>query len=91
MPHRFAKAVYHLRLPFVLAVLFLAAMTSIPTDSAAVVCPSACDVQYYYDAARTKPAGFCTGSCYPGGAYCYGDITDYFKQSNCEPCCPYQP
>ena len=53
MPHRFAKAVYHLRLPFVLAVLFLAAMTSIPTDSAAVVCPSACDVQYYYDASRS--------------------------------------
>jgi hypothetical protein len=91
MRQRFAKFMYPLRLPFVLAVSSIAAITSMPADSSATVCPKACDVQYYYDAARTQPAGFCTGACYPGGAYCYGDITDYYKNSNCEPCCPYQP
>jgi hypothetical protein len=89
MRPRFARFVYLSRLPFVLAVLFLAAMTSLPADSrAAAGCNSrACDVQYYYDAARTQPAGVCYGACYPGGAVCYGDWgTDYFSRSNCEPC-----
>jgi len=86
-----ARFVYLSRLPFALAVLSIAAITSMPADSAATPCPRACDVQYYYDAARTQPAGFCTGACYPGGASCYGDITDYLKESNCEPCCPFQP
>jgi hypothetical protein len=83
--------VYHLRLPFVVALLFIAAMTSMPVDSAAVICPKACEVQYYYDSARTQPAGWCQQACYPGGAYCDGDMTDYYKLSNCEPCCQYQP
>ncbi len=86
MSQRLSRFVYPLRLPFVLVLLFIAAMTSLPADSAAVSCPSACDVQYYYDAARTQPAGFCVGACYPGGASCWGDITDYFRRSNCEPC-----
>lgn len=92
MRQRFARFVYLLRLPFVLAVLFIAAMTSIPVDSrAAGNCSQACDVQYYYDAARTQPAGICYGSCIPGGALCYGDWgTDYFRKSNCEACeCPW--
>ena len=85
MRQRFAKIVYPLRLSFVLAVLFIAAMTSLPADSAAFT-DRQCEVQYYYDAARTQPAGFCYQACYPGGATCWGDITDYYKISNCEPC-----
>jgi hypothetical protein len=82
----FARFVYPLRLPFVLMVLFIAAMTSLPADSGAANCPTACEYQYYYDSARTQPAGTCYGACYPGGAWCTGDITDYYKRYACEPC-----
>jgi|GEM_PF-3493582 len=90
MTQRFGKFVSPLRLPFLLAVLVIAAVTSVPADSRAYPgCPSMCDVDYYYDAARTQYAGHCLGSCYPGGASCTGDITDYYHQYNCELCsCP---
>ena len=83
----FARFAYPLRLPFVSVLLFVAAVTSMPAASTAGVCPRMCDVQYYYDSARTQPAGFCTSACYPGGAWCTGDITDYYKNSYCESCC----
>jgi hypothetical protein len=87
MRQRFAKFVYPLRLPFLLVVLVIVAMTSLPRDSrAALNCPTICEYDYYYDAARTQWAGYCQGACYPGGAYCYGDITDYYHRYNCEPC-----
>lgn len=86
MSQRFAKFLHPLRLPFVFVVLFSAAMTSLPTDSAAITCPMMCEYQYYYDSARTQPAGICYSACYPGGAWCDGDVTDYYKRSNCEPC-----
>jgi len=92
MSQRFVRLAYHLRLPFILALLFVAAMTSMPADSVAVGCAPACRYEYFYDAARTQPAGDCYGACYPGGAYCvWGAPTDYYRRSECEPCCGYQP
>ena len=92
MSQRFGKFVSRLRLPFLLAALVIAAITSVPADSHAFPnCPSMCQVDYYYDAARTQYAGTCYGACYPGGAYCDEGavITDYYHQYNCEPCsCP---
>ena len=85
MRQRFAKSLYSLRLPFLLAALVIAAMTSLPVDSRAA-CPRACDYQYYYDAAHTQPSGWCVGACYPGGAHCDGVITDYSVRVACEPC-----
>jgi hypothetical protein len=85
MSQRFARFMYPLRLPFAVVVLFIAVMTSLPADSFAG--SWACEYQYYYDAARTQPAGGCYGSCVPGGAWCYGDITDYYTRSACEYCC----
>jgi hypothetical protein len=92
MRQRSARFVHPLRLPFVLAVLFIAAMTSLPADSrAAWTCPTMCEYDYYYDAARTQWAGYCQGACYPGGAWCTGDITDYYRRYGCERCdCPIQ-
>lgn len=91
MRQRFARFVSPLRLPFVLAVLVIATMTSLPADSRAGSCPSMCEYDYYYDAAHTQLAGYCAGACYPGGAWCTGDITDYYHRYNCEPCCQYMP
>jgi hypothetical protein len=82
----FARFVCPLRLPFVLAVLFVAVMTS-PADSHAAGCFRACDYQYYYDAAHTQPSGWCVAACYPGGAHCEGDITDYSVRVACDYCC----
>jgi len=86
MRQRFARFVHPLRLPFVLGVLFVAAMTSLPANSRAAVC-RACDYQYYYDAAHTQPSGWCVAACYPGGAHCEGDITEYYERAGCEYCC----
>jgi hypothetical protein len=87
MRRSFARFVSPLRLPFVLAVFVIAAMTSLPADSgAAPYCPTMCEYDYYYDSARTQWAGYCQGACYPGGAYCYGVITDYYRRYGCEPC-----
>jgi hypothetical protein len=83
---RFARFVYPLRLAFASAVLFIAAMTSLPADSVAG-CTRACRYEYFYDAALTQPAGDCYGACYPGGAFCvWGAPTDYYRRSECEPC-----
>jgi len=79
MRQRFARFVSPLRVPFLVAVLVLAAMASLPADSAAVCHPSRFwEYDYYYDAAHTQYAGYCTGACYPGGAWCMGDVTDYY-------------
>jgi hypothetical protein len=59
MSKRFNKFVYRLRLPFLLAVLVIVAVTSMPADSHALQCPKMCEVDYYYDAARTQLAGHC--------------------------------
>jgi len=87
MRQRFAKFLYPLRLPFLLAALVIAAMTSVPTDSRAAGCFRACDYQYYYDAAHTQPSGWCVGACYPGGAHCDGVITEYSVRVACDYCC----
>jgi hypothetical protein len=79
MRQRFARFVYPLRLAFVLAVLFIAAMTSLPANSRANN-TTVFDYQYYYDAAHTQPSGWCVSGCYPGGAYCEGDITQYYEK-----------
>jgi hypothetical protein len=84
MSQRVARFVHTLRLPFVLAVLFIAGMTSLPVGSHAAT--KAFDYQYYYDAAHTQPSGFCTAACYPGGAYCEGVITEYYEKMGCG-CC----
>jgi hypothetical protein len=84
MRQRLARFIYPLRLPFVLTILFIAAMTSLPADSRAA--SRACDYQYYYDAAHTQPSGWCVGACYPGGAHCDGEITDYYVRSGCTDC-----
>jgi hypothetical protein len=78
MRQSFARFMYPLRLPFVSAVLFIAAMTSLPADSSAARCTRFWEYDYYYDAAHTQWAGYCTGACYPGGAWCTGDVTDYY-------------
>jgi hypothetical protein len=77
MRQRFAKFVYPLRLPF-LAVLVIAALTSLPADSHAFRCYTYWDYDYYYDAAHTQWAGSCVGSCEPGGAWCTGEQTGYY-------------
>jgi hypothetical protein len=69
--------VYILRLPLS-AALVIAAMTSLPADSYAGKCVRFWEYDYYYDAAHTQWAGYCTGSCEPGGAWCMGDITEYY-------------
>jgi hypothetical protein len=85
MRQRFARFVYRLRLPFLLAVL--AAMTSLPTTShAAPTCPRIYDYYYYYDAAHTQYAGFCETACDPGGAWCTGVQTDYYVRYGGELC-----
>jgi len=85
MRQRLASFVHPLRLPFLLAVLVIATMTSLPADSHAAG-TRACEYDYYYDAAHTQYAGYCQGACYPGGAWCTGVITDYFVRYGCEPC-----
>jgi hypothetical protein len=84
MSQRFARLVHPLRLPFVLAVLVVAAMTSLPSVSRAS--GTAWDYQYYYDAAHTQPSGYCVAACYPGGGYCEGVITEYYEKAGCG-CC----
>jgi hypothetical protein len=88
MHQRFARIVYHLRLPFVLGVLFIATMTSLPAPShASVGCPArACLYDYYYDAAHTQFAGQCQEACYAGGQYCTGEVTEYSVRTGCDPC-----
>lgn len=79
MRQRFARFVSPLRLPILLAVLVIAAMTSLPADSsAAPYCPRIWEYDYYYDAAHTQWAGYCTGACYPGGGWCTGVQTEYY-------------
>lgn len=78
MRHRFAKFVSPLRLPFLLVALFLVTLTSIPADSLAGNCPRIWEYDYYYDAAHTQYAGYCSGACYPGGAFCIGVQTEYY-------------
>ena len=68
-----------------LTVLVIAAMTYLPADSRAAV--KVCEYQYYYDAAHTQPAGYCFPSCYAGGNYCIGDVTEYYDRVNCGPPC----
>jgi hypothetical protein len=77
MRRRFARFMYPLRLPILLPVLVLAAMASLPEDSRAA-CARFWEYDYYYDAARTQWAGYCTGACYAGGAYCTGTQTEYY-------------
>jgi hypothetical protein len=67
-----------------LAVLVVAALASLPTDSFAA---KICDYEYYYDAAHTQNAGYCFASCYAGGNYCIGDVTAYYSLVNCAPYC----
>jgi hypothetical protein len=78
MRQRLTRFMYPLRLPFAFAVLFIAVMTSLPADSSAGGCVRFWDYDYYYDAARTQWAGYCAGSCEPGGAWCMGDVTAYY-------------
>lgn len=78
MRQRLAKLVHPLRLPFVLAVLFVAVMTSLPSESRAARCTRFWEYDYYYDAAHTQWAGYCTGSCVPGGGWCTGVQTEYY-------------
>jgi hypothetical protein len=86
MRQRFARFVYPLRLPL-MAVLVIAAMTSLPADSrAAGTCPRIYEYTYYYDAAHTQYAGYCQGACYPGGAWCMDVITEYYVRSGGELC-----
>lgn len=87
MRQSFARIAYRSRLPFVLALLVIAAMTSVPADSrAAGTCPRIWEYDYYFDAAHTKWAGYCTGACYPGGAWCTGVQTEYYVRYGGEPC-----
>jgi hypothetical protein len=85
MRQRFARFVYYLRLPL-MAALVIAAMTSAPADSLAAACPRIWEFDYYYDAAHTQWAGYCTGACYPGGAWCTGVQTEYYVRYGGEPC-----
>jgi hypothetical protein len=67
-----------------LIVLVIAAMASRPTESFAA---KTCEYAYFYDAAHTQPAGRCFPSCYAGGNYCIGDVTQYYVLENCgDPC-----
>lgn len=87
MHQRFGRFVSPLRLPFLLAVLVIAAMTSLPVDSTAgPACPRIWEYDYYFDAAHTQWAGYCTGACYPGGAWCMGVQTEYYVRYGGEPC-----
>lgn len=52
MRRRLTKFVYLSRLPFLLAVLVVTAMASLPEDSRAA-CPRIWEYDYYFDAART--------------------------------------
>jgi len=36
--------------------------------------------RYYYDAAHTQPAGFCSVQC-SGALVCFGDVTQYYVYS----------
>lgn len=69
-----------------LAIVVAAAMTSLPGDSHAGG-PKMCDYEYYYDAAKTQPAGYCFAACYAGGNTCIGDVTSYYVLVNCRPAC----
>jgi hypothetical protein len=87
MRQRFTRFVHPLRLPFLLAILVIVAMTSLPVDSrAAGTCPRIWDYTYYYDDDYTQWAGSCSGSCYPGGAYCVGEQTEYYVRYGGELC-----
>jgi hypothetical protein len=86
MRQRRARFVYALRSPFLLAALVVVAAMASLTGASHASTTAACEVDYYYDAARTQWAGWCQQACYPGGAYCYGDSTDYYHLHNCEPC-----
>jgi len=80
MRQHFARFVPPLKLLFLLTVLVIVAMTSLPADSraAGTNCPRIWEYDYYYDAAHTQWAGYCTGACYPGGAWCTGVQTEYY-------------
>jgi expansin (peptidoglycan-binding protein) len=80
----FARFVHPLRLPFTLAVLVIAVMTSLPAKSHAG--SRACEYYYYYDAAHTQYAGYCQGACYPGGAFCLDQQTEYYVRTGCYDC-----
>ena len=84
MRQLFTRFVHPLRLPFTLAVLVIAAMTSLPADSRAA--SMACEYYYYYDAAHTQYAGYCQGACYPGGAWCMDVQTEYYVRTGCYSC-----
>jgi len=87
MRHLFVRSVHLLRLPFLWAVVVIVAMTSLPAESYAwMPCPRIWEYNYYYDAARTQWAGYCTGACYPGGAWCMGVQTEYYVRSGGELC-----
>ena len=86
MRQRFTRFVHPLRLPLLLAILVIAAMTSLPVDSAAGTCPRIWDYTYYYDDDYTQWAGYCSGSCYPGGGYCTGEQTEYYVRYGGELC-----
>ena len=65
-----------------LTVLVIVAMASLPTDSVAA---KVCDYEYYYDAAHTQWAGYCS-ACWIGGN-CTGEQTAYYALVNCAPYC----
>ncbi len=69
-----------------LTALVIAAMISLPSDSAAA---KMCDYEYYYDAAHTQFAGYCQAACYAGGNTCHQGtvITEYYALVNCRPGC----
>ena len=67
-----------LKLPLLLVVLAIAAVASVPEASRAATCPRIWEYDYYFDAAHTQWAGYCTGSCTPGGGWCTGVQTDYY-------------
>lgn len=72
-----------LRLPLLLVALATTVMTSLPADSLA--CPKIIEYEYFYDAAKTQHAGYCTRVC-NGSMNCSGVQTQYYLVLSTEPC-----
>ena len=67
-----------------MTILVVTAITYLPAESHAA---KMCDYEYYYDAAHTQWAGYCSAACYAGGNTCTGEVTGYYVLTNCRPLC----
>ena len=46
----------------------------------------ACEADFYFDAAHTQWAGYCTGACFMPYGWCTGTVTSHMVPLGCVPC-----